>query len=53
MFHQKIDLEDAEKLLPEMLQQAGTAQPQTAEEVPGVLRLLRELSQSNLFTGLK
>ncbi|MDF1802598.1 hypothetical protein [Thalassovita sp.] len=53
MFHQKIDLESAEKLLPELLQHAGMAQPQTTKEEPGVLRLLRELTQSNLFATKK
>ena len=49
MFHQKIDPADAEKLMPEFLQQAIAQQPHADVEEPGVLRLLRELSQTTLF----
>lgn len=49
MFYQKIDLAEAEKLMPEVLHAAGNRHSLVADAEPGVLRLLRELTQSNLF----
>lgn len=49
MFYQKIDPADAEKLMPDMLRRAANQHKSDAIAEPGVLRLLRELTQSNLF----
>lgn len=49
MFYEKIDPANAEKLMPEVLQQALAHTESAAMHEPGVLRLLRELTQSNLF----
>lgn len=51
MFYQKIDMADAEKLMPDMLSEAAARGKTDSAEEPGILRLLRELTQSNLFAG--
>ncbi|MGR1582012.1 hypothetical protein ACSSNL_11160 [Thalassobius sp. S69A] len=51
MFYQKIDPADAEKLMPEVLAEAAARGKTDKTDEPGVLRLLRELTQSNLFTA--
>ena len=50
MFYEKIDPAQAQKLMPEVLQAAANQRKSDASAEPGVLRLLRELTQSNLFT---
>ncbi|WP_168733135.1 hypothetical protein [Thalassobius vesicularis] len=50
MFYEKIDPSQAQKLMPEFLQGAAGLPKNDASAEPGVLRLLRELTQSNIFT---
>lgn len=50
MFYEKIDPAHAQKLMPEFLQDAADLPKNDAFAEPGVLRLLRELTQSNIFT---
>lgn len=49
MFYEKIDPAQAQKLMPEFLQDAANQRKNDAFAEPSVLRLLRELTQSNIF----
>lgn len=52
MFYEKIDPAQAQKLMPEFLQDAANQRKNDAFAEPSVLRLLRELTQVTFSTRL-